>query len=337
MKKFEALQGRSRMMAVGVVAVAVVASGGWWMADRMADLPEDAAFRIDDTVVSRDDLEDRIHVIEALYGVERPDGDGADDFRRDAAKSMVVSMLLEREAEDHDIVISDKAAQDALQKAIDDQTLGRDAFVDFLAETGVSEDDVLDEIKRQMATARLVEEVTADVDDTTTAEARAYYDDNQDDMATAESRRLRNIVVSTKTDAERVVRQAAAGTAFPRLAETWSRDGSTRDKGGDLGLVTAAQLESGYAEAAFSVDSGSVFGPVETEHGWNVGQVVKVVPGRPLAFDDLRKQLLVDLHNKELLESWRGWLADRLDDADVEYADDYRPADPDEAPSELPE
>jgi peptidyl-prolyl cis-trans isomerase C len=334
----EALQGRSRVMAGAVVAVALMAGGGWWAVDRLGQLPDDAAFRIGEKVVTQNDLDDRIHVIEALYGVQRPDGgDDADTFQRDAAKSMVVSMLLEEQAKDHDIVISDKAAQDALQKAIDDQALGRAAFVDFLADSGVSENDVLDEIKRQMATARLVEEVTADVEDSTTAQTRAYYEDNRSQMATAEGRRLRNIVVATRSDADRVAREAQSGKPFAQLAALWSRDASTKDKGGDLGVVTAAQLEKDYAEAAFSATPGTVFGPVKTEHGWNIGQVVKVIPGRPLAFEDISKQLEVELKNKALLNSWRSWLADQLKDADVEYANDYKPANPDEAPSELPE
>jgi peptidyl-prolyl cis-trans isomerase C len=75
---------------------------------------------------------------------------------------------------------------------------------------------------------------------------------------------------------------------------------------------------------------------VRTRFGWNVGIVVDVMSSTPLSFTQVEKQLRVELQNKRLLERWRSWLADELADADVEYADDYRPDDPDAPPSELP-
>lgn len=327
---------RGRVVA-GAVAVALVGGVVAVAVARADALPEDAAFRYGDRVVTTDQLDDRVEVLGALYGVQRPeDDDKGGDFDRDAAKSMVVSLVLADAAAERDIVISDKEAQTELDKLVDQQlTGGRDAFVDFLSTSGISERDVLDEIRAQLATSRLVEEVTADVPDATKAEARTTYDEHEGEMVTPEGRRLVNIVVETRADADRVARLARRTGRLGPLAAAWSLDGSTRDSGGELGLVTRDQLEEAYADAAFGAAKGAVFGPVRTSHGWNVGQVTEVVAARPVSYADVEDELVERLTAEDRLEVWRDFLAERLEGADVEYADGYLPDDPDAPPADV--
>lgn len=331
-----------RSLKIGLLAlvlVAVMGATAFGYPKLSERLPDDAAFRYDDQVVSEDQLEERVEILSALYGVTRPEESSkGKQFDRDAAKSMAVSLILEDAARDSEIEISDREAQAQLDGLIEKQLLGgRAAFVDWLAEMGLKERDVLDEIKRQMATSRLVEEVVGDVDDVTAEEVRAAYDDHRERMVTPEGRHLLNIVVETRAEAQQVARLAWSGDDFADLAATWSRDGSTRDAGGDLGMVTADQLDASFAKAAFAAKSGTVFGPVQTRYGWNVGKVVEIQQSRALTFEEVQKQLTTELQNRERLERWREQLGELLEDAEVEYADGYRPADPTAPPSQLPE
>ncbi|KRB80384.1 hypothetical protein ASE01_02595 [Nocardioides sp. Root190] len=331
------LEGTRGKAVAAVLALLVVGGVVAVVVSRAGALPDDAAFRYDDRVVTAKQLDDRVEVLGALYGVQRPDDDSkSDDFNRDAAKSMVVSLVLAAEAADRDIEISDKEAQTELDKLIDQQlTGGRDAFVQFLGDSGISERDVLDEIRAQLATSRLVEEVTAEVPAATEAEARATYDEFRDEMVTPEGRRLVNIVVESKSDADRVARLATSSGELAPLATTWSLDGSTRDSGGDLGLITRDQLEKAYGDAAYAATKDAIFGPVKTSYGWNVGQVTEIVAARPVSFDDVKAEIIERLTAEDKLEVWRDFMADVLADAEVEYADAYLPEDPDGPPADV--
>ncbi|MFC7501322.1 peptidyl-prolyl cis-trans isomerase [Nocardioides sp. GCM10030258] len=322
-------------LVTGVLAIALAGGGIAFGVAQADDLPEGAAFRYGDRVVTTTQLDDRLEVLEALYGVKRPDdASRTDDFNRDSAKSMVVSLVLADAAAKRDIVISDKEAQTELDKLIDQQlTGGRDAFVEFLSTSGISERDVLDEIRAQLATSRLVDEVTADVPEATEAEAQKKYDDNEGDMVTPEGRQLVNVVVETRADADRVARLARKSGKLGPLAATWSLDGSTKDDGGRLGLVTADQLEDGYGKIAFSAAVGEIFGPVRTSYGWNVGQVAEVVKARPVSFEDVKGEIVQRLSAEASLKVWRDFLAEELKGADVEYADGYLPDDPASPPA----
>lgn len=336
---------RSRRGRITTLLVLVVLLGvtglAWWSA-RADDLPDDAVFAYSGQIETVTQLQERIQTLKALYGVQPPDQQDtakSDAFRRDTAKAVAVGMVLDHAAHDRGIVIADKAARDVLTRFISQQIgEGPDArskFVQALGTTGTSEDAVLDEIKRQLAVSQLFDSVTAgsSVGDGEVTDAFAK---RKAQLNTPERRQLSNIVVKTKEDADRVRTDLEAGTPFETLVAQRSLDGATRDKGGDLGQVTVAQLEDGYATAAFAAPTGGLFGPVQTAHGWNVGRVRQVLPPQPAVFDQVKDQLKQQLTLEKALATWRGWLGAQLAGANVRYADAYRPADPAAPPQEAP-
>lgn len=330
--------GRARVVSLvlGVLVFAGAATQvavGWVTA-----LPGNAVLRAGDTVVTEEEFQRRVDVLEALYGVKPPEeGRKLAKFDKDAAKSLAVSLVLDRAAQDRNVVVADKKARDALDKMIEEQLPGgRDDFVEFLSSQGVSERDVLDEVKRQLTTGKLFEHVTADVQVVTDEEVRQEFEDRKKEMVSPEKRHLRNIVVDSEQKAKRVLKQAQAGADFTKLAAKHSLDRSTKDKGGDLGTMVADQLEKDFAKAAFETDEGTYFGPVKSRHGWNVGQVVEIISSKQLSFDEVKKRLEQQMNTKRKLEAWRSWLAVQIKNAEIEYADSYRPDNPDAPPKGTP-
>jgi len=334
------LTGKGRLrVAVGLLVLTVVAVGAVIGIGKLDRLPGDAAFEYRDTVVSQDALRDRVEVLEALYGIKEPsDAEGQDTFRRATAKAVAVSLILDHAADEREVVVADKAARDALAQMVDEQ-LGPDGGTEFtkiLGEFGVNEDQVLAEIKRQQSIARLFQEVTKDAVESVTPEVvRAYFDEDPSRFATPELRRVRNIVVATRGQATKVLAQAHSGADFAAQAEANSLDESTRATGGDLGNVAAADLETGYGEAAFAAPKGGLFGPVETAFGWNVGQVVAVRAASHADFDDVSAQVRDVVRSERAMDAWRAFVADEIKSADVTYADSYLPEDPDAPPTDF--
>lgn len=329
---------RGRMSSVAaVVALVVVAAGSGTAAavDLATRVPDGSAFRVGDTTVTVAQLDDRVRLLTALYGVTRPsDPAGSDAFDRSTAKALATSTVLDRAAADRGIVIADKAADDELARLV--QTTfpgGRADFAAQLQRLGVTEHDVLDEITRQMANARLYDAVTADVPTPTDDEVAAAYQARRDQMVTPEQRKLRTVVVADEAAARAVRTRLDGGADFATVARESSLDGSTKGRGGDLGTLGRDQLEKPFGDAAFTAPAGSLFGPVQTQHGWNVGQVVAVTPAVPLSLDKVRDALRARLADERRSAVWTTWLDQRIDEDDVRYADAYRPADPHAAPA----
>lgn len=331
------LLGRGTRRIVTLVVVAVVLLGAvgslaWW---RLTALPDGAALETGDVVVSTAELDHRVQTLRALYGVEPPaDPPAHDAFLRDAAKSVALSTVLDKAAADRQIVIADKEADDVLNRFVAQAygPGGRDAFVRALGTAGTSEPAVLDEIKRQLAVSRLTDQVVGDVtvqDD----ELRGLFDQRRNELATPEKRTLRHIVVDSEQDARSVLDALRAGTPFEALAAQKSLDASTKGNGGTLGAASRDQLDRAFADAAFAAKPGAPFGPVQTENGWHVGRVDSVTAPVPAQFDQVKEPFRQKVQAERATERWRGWLAGTLHDADVQYADQYRPADPEALPA----
>lgn len=329
---------RKVRVVLGVVLAVLLVAGTVAYIRTAREVPEDAVLQMGDLTITKDQYERRVAVLTALYGLKKPEGGpSADRFRRDAAKSIAVSAILDRAAQRRNIVIADRVAEDALGKFIDAQlTDGEQGFVRFLGANGLSRADVLDEVKRQLSTVRLFASVTKKVKPPTTAQVESAFRGRQQSMVSAERRHLRNIVVRSEADAHQVLGLLKGGADFGATAAEYSLDVSTSKAGGDLGLVSADQLDAAFAKASFAARDGGLFGPVRSKFGWNVGQVAGIEPGTPLRLEQVRADLKVVLENEWQLRAWRTWLADQIRSAGVRYADNYRPAHPHAAPSSLP-
>jgi peptidyl-prolyl cis-trans isomerase C len=299
---------------------------------RFTQLPRGVAFQVYGQDVTVDQLQHRLTVLKALYGIAPPaDPAAMDTFRRTSAEAVVVSMVIDRAAQEQHATVTDKDGREALGQLVGTFPDGINGFARMLGSVGATENDVVDELKRQQATHQLYEKITAEqgpAGQVSLPQAQAYYDQHQAQFVLPETRHLRNIVVATQSDANDVLQQSRAGTDFGVLAQQNSLDQSTAPKGGDLGSVTKDQLQPPFAAAAFGAANGAVFGPVQTPQGWDVGQVLGVQPPTQQPFQQIGTQLAAWLTSERAVAHWRAFLAGQLADADVRYADAYRPADP---------
>lgn len=328
------LKGYRAGVVLALLVVVLGGSGTKAVMHAAEALPEGAAYRAQGVVVTEGQLRQRVSLMEFVYGLQQPKEPAKqDEFKRSVAKAMAVSDVVDKAAREHGIVIADKAASDQLERVIQETGYAdRQTFIQELGARGISERNVIDEIKRQQANARLFGEVTKPVKPATDADAQRYFDQNRAQMVTPEQRDVANIVVPDEATAQQVLQQAGAGADFASLAGQYSIDASTKDKGGSLGLVQESQLDQAYGKAAFAAPAGAPFGPVQTPQGWNVGRIGEVRGSVPVSFDQVKDAIKGKLDNDAKLAAWDRFLAARIADADVTYAPEYLPANPDASP-----
>jgi len=322
---------------VAVVVIAAVVTTVVLVKPSRSGLPAGSAFKVDGQVITVDALNRRIAVLSALYSIQKPtDPAKLATFKQDAAKSMAVSIILADEANREGITITPAQAQASLQKVIASGQLGTQAKYDaFIKANGLSNADVLAEVTRVMESSALYTKVTASVPQVTDAQAQADYNAHKADMVSPAERTIRNIVVKTQAEANTVLSELQSGSSFSALAGKVSIDASTRTKGGMVGTVAQSDLDAAYGTAAFNASTGAFFGPVQTNYGWNVGQVTAVLAPQPVTYAQAKTTLIRALTDKAQLTVWTAWLVNRIKAAGVVYDPTYRPADPNAAPGDV--
>lgn len=326
---------RHRVRLVSSAAALVLIAGGLFLwSPWSSGVPSGAALVVDGHVVTVKQLDARMDALRALYGVVRPTEPKAlDTFRRDAAKSIAVSMLLDNQVDDRGIRVSDKKARDALDRFVSQQfgDGGRDEFVRSLGNVGTSEKEVLEEIRRQLGLQLLIDDVVGKIQ-VSDSELSRQFEQRKAELGTPEQRTVRNIVVEDEATAGDVKKRLAKGESITNVAADVSLDESSKDKGGNLGAVGREELEPAVAHAVFKTPKAGLYGPVKGQFGWNVGRVDAITPGKPAQFAAVRDSFRQQLISEEGPRRWWHWITGQLRSANVEYAKDYRPSNPDAAP-----
>jgi len=122
--------------------------------------------------------------------------------------------------------------------------------------------------------------------------------------------RARHILLADEATALVVIGRLQAGDDFAALAAEYSLDMTTNTNGGDLGWFTREELlEQSLADLAFSVDPGTIVGPVQTMLGYHVLQPLERAT-RPVP--DEKRALLAQTY-------FDNWLQSLVADAEIEF------------------
>jgi peptidyl-prolyl cis-trans isomerase D len=152
-----------------------------------------------------------------------------------------------------------------------------------------------------------------------------YYDSNSDRYLQDEQRQARHILIlagddedAARAQAAELLARAQAGESFEDLARDNSQDGGTASNGGDLGVLTRTQLPGELGGSIFSMTEGEIAGPIETDFGFHVVRLDRILERGPLPLDQVRGELTVELQEQQaesLFREAERKLSDALFDA----------------------
>jgi peptidyl-prolyl cis-trans isomerase C len=125
---------------------------------------------------------------------------------------------------------------------------------------------------------------------------RAAYDSMKSQPGFAsEETRASHILLASEAEAQEVLKQLEGGADFAALAKEKSTDPSAKTNAGDLGYFKRDQMVPEFAEAAFTIEPGTVGkAPVKSQFGWHVIRVEdrrQTVPSFEEKQPELREQL----------------------------------------------
>ncbi|MBN2499991.1 MAG: peptidylprolyl isomerase [Anaerolineales bacterium] len=147
-------------------------------------------------------------------------------------------------------------------------------------------------------------------------------DIKQNDVDKAEERVwARHILVETEAEAQDVLDRLASGEDWATIAAEVSLDTSNKDLGGDLGWFNRQIMVDAFSEASFAAEVGETVGPVQTDFGYHIIQVLGH-EDQPLSESEISRLATVTLQT--LLEELRN-------DGEVEVKDyllDRTPSEP---------
>jgi foldase protein PrsA len=226
---------------------------------------------------------------------------------------LVQTTLIEQAAKEIGVTVTDQQVRARLDKMIDTELGGREAYEQLLKKHGLTEQAVLTELRPVVLGENIKQKL----------QERVQVSDAQVRQAYADSTRARHILVESGEEARKIKDRLAAGEEFGVLARERSTDETTKENGGDLGFVKRGMMVPQFEQALFAAKPGEVVGPVQTQFGFHV---IQRLPEPP--FEQVQAQLKEDLLQQQRGQVVSDFLAQQRTKAKVEVNPQFGVWDP---------
>lgn len=252
-----------------------------------------------------------------------------DQLRSQAVDFLVQQQITNDQAEKFGLDVSDKEVDKAEKDLKKQYFNGSDKkFKAELKRSNYTVDRVRNDLRNKELSNKLYKKITSDVK-VTDADAKKYFEENQDQFVTKESREVAHILVKTKAEADAIYAQVKGGDQklFAKLAKAKSQDPGSKDSGGVLpGGVQRGQTVAEFDKVAFALKTGATSPPVKTQFGYHVIQARgPVKPEKKQTYKEVEKQIKDQLKSQKESERFQDWQTDVTNDAkdSVECRDGY--------------
>nr|WP_221242927.1 peptidyl-prolyl cis-trans isomerase [Conexibacter arvalis] len=218
-----------------------------------------------------------------------------EQVRNQVMATLIQAIWFEDEAEELGIRVTDAEVQRRLDEAKRAQFPRRGDYERFLRSSGMTEEDLLFQMRLQELPARITEKIQREAGDVTQADITEYYNRNREQFAVPERRDLEIVLTRTEAQAEEAKRAIEGGMRWAEAARRFSTDALSRGNGGRLLGVARGQQDRALDTAAFNARVDTIVGPVRGQFGWYIVRVTRVTPARQNSLEDSREAIRAQL------------------------------------------
>jgi peptidyl-prolyl cis-trans isomerase C len=141
------------------------------------------------------------------------------------------------------------------------------------------------------------------------AEIRRYYQENPQEFERPEQVRVRQIVVDTEEEAQRILDELQRGqTDFASLARKKST-APEAEQGGDLGYFSMGEMP-GEFNVVFGLPKGGISGVVKSPYGYHIFKLEDKRKAGKLSLDEASRQIAEKLQQRKEDERYKKWISD---------------------------
>jgi parvulin-like peptidyl-prolyl isomerase len=262
---------------------------------------------------------------------ETPEGKKAwDETKRKALDVMIDGKLVTQQASELKLSVGSDEVDRAIQQVKEQNKLDDNTFVEALKQQGFTLESYRKTLRKQILEMKVVNTAVRSRVAVSDDEVKAYYRQSERSTSADRQSHLKQILVmvpdrasdadvdAKKKVAAKVVELSRSGQKFDELAKQYSDDAATKGSGGDLGWVGKGVLVDALDEAMSSMEPGDVRGPIRTEKGWVVLQLVERKAGDLKPYEEIKEQLRRQLYDQQVEKAQQSWIRELRKKAHVD-------------------
>jgi parvulin-like peptidyl-prolyl isomerase len=325
---------RSSTLLVTAVVFAVLVAAGCGGSSGPPSVPSDGVAVVGNQTITKAEYAQLIAQAKRTYAAQKRTfpklGSSAYKTLQDQAVAYLVQQSeFEQRAKDLGIEVTDQqvtARLDQIKKQYFGGSVSK--YKAQLKQQGLTEADVLKQIRIQLLSERIFNKVTAGTT-VSSQDVKNYYNAHVSQYRTPATRKVRHILVNSKSLADKLYAQLQAGASFAALAKQYSKDPGSAKKGGDLGTIQQGQTVPPFDKAAFSLKTGKLSKPVHSTYGWHIIEPTSdVTPAKTTPLSQVQATIKQQLSQTKKNDTMTAWINQTKKDfcaGKLAYQEGYKP------------
>jgi foldase protein PrsA len=207
-------------------------------------------------------------------------------------QNLVIFQIVKLEADRLGVEVSDEEIDQELSLLIQYQFGSEEVFFNQLSQARMTLGELRSQIWIDLACRAIaMQEVTVTED-----EVKAFFDQYKSMLYDMGERvEARQILTATEEEANAVIAELKAGASFEQVAQEKSLDQVTKVRGGYIGVIERGMMVEEFETAAFGAAKGDIVGPVKTDYGYHIIEILNKLDPEPATYEESREAAEYDL------------------------------------------
>jgi parvulin-like peptidyl-prolyl isomerase len=248
-------------------------------------------------------------------------------------EKMVEDILVTQQATELKLSVDEAEVDRAADEVMKQNHLDKETFAQALEQQHFTLANYRRDLRRQLLRLKVINTAVRSRINVSDEEVKSFYEQNARQSGSHRQAHVRHVLVavpagsddkeveSKRQVAAKVVELARGGTSFAELAKSYSDDAATKADGGDWGWMKQGESSSQVLEdVIFTMDQvNEVRGPIKTDRGFEVIQLLEKKEGDYRPFNEVKEQLRQQLYTSQLEKQTQSWLNELKKKAHIEY------------------
>lgn len=200
-----------------------------------------------------------------------------EELKESAINSLLEFVWLEGLAEEMGVSVTERQVQKELEKLKGESFENEAEYKSFLKEAGFNQADIDRQVKLQVLSTEIQEDLQGQAPEPSQKEIEAYYEAaKESEFTQPASRAIRQIEAKDRKKAKEAREALAEGNTakdWERVAKKYSEDAETKGNGGLRENIAEGTLGEPLDNAVFNAPEGQIEGPIESQGNFYVFEV----------------------------------------------------------------
>ena len=233
-------------------------------------------------------------------------------------KDFIVSSLLRQYAAEKKMTVTEEEFTQEFNRIRNSypDDLG---FKGALAEDGIPLDDWKSRLRNTILERKTFSLIGSTYSEAELTEAaKGYYQDHKSDFQRPAEVHIKQIVVSKKDDAERLLTSIKKGASFESLAKKYSVSPDAAE-GGDIGYVAKGVVSA--FDNAFNYKIGQLSPVIKSSYGFHIIKLIDKRAAVLLTFEQAKDRIVKIILSQKQQEAFSEWLQNQVKKSKIERSE----------------